>query len=96
MLRQSLHKSNSSSAIYIKEPNLDINPYVLSLEPGNYYFCACGRSANLPYCDGSHRGSTVEPFNVVVPEPRNVAICACGRSAARPFCDGSHNVHTGK
>ncbi len=75
---------------------MDINPYVLDLEPGNYYFCACGHSANLPYCDGSHQGSTVEPFSVVVPEPRNMAICACGRSATRPFCDGSHNANTGE
>ncbi|MBU2826429.1 CDGSH iron-sulfur domain-containing protein, partial [Acidithiobacillus ferrooxidans] len=36
-------------------------PYVMSLEPGSHYFCACGRSANLPFCDGTHQGSGVEP-----------------------------------
>ncbi|MDA8362761.1 MAG: CDGSH iron-sulfur domain-containing protein [Gammaproteobacteria bacterium] len=70
-------------------------PYLLNLEPGNYYFCACGRSANLPYCDGSHQGSAVQPYGVVISESQNIAICACGRSATRPFCDGSHNGGTG-
>ncbi len=74
---------------------MDTKPYVLNLEPGSYYFCACGRSTNLPYCDGSHKGSAVEPFAVVLPESRSVAICACGQSATRPFCDGSHNAQSG-
>ena len=65
-------------------------PYVMSLEPGSYYFCACGRSANLPFCDGTHQGSGVEPFAVDIAEPQTVAICACRHSANRPFCDGTH------
>jgi CDGSH-type Zn-finger protein len=30
-------------------------PALVELEPGTYYWCACGRSANQPFCDGSHR-----------------------------------------
>ena len=30
-------------------------PYGLDLDPGTYYWCACGRSRNQPFCDGSHK-----------------------------------------
>ena len=26
-----------------------------------YYFCACGRSTKQPFCDGSHRGTSLKP-----------------------------------
>ena len=29
-------------------------PYPLELEPGSYWWCACGKSQNQPFCDGSH------------------------------------------
>ena len=31
-------------------------PYPQAVEAGKtYYWCACGRSANQPFCDGSHK-----------------------------------------
>ncbi len=65
-------------------------PYVMSLEAGSYHFRACGRSANLPFCDGSHQDSGLEPYAVDLAEPQRVAICACRQSAHRHFCDGTH------
>jgi CDGSH-type Zn-finger protein len=76
------------------EVMMNPTPYVMSLEPGSHYFCACGRSANLPFCDGTHQGSGVEPFAVDIVEPQTVAICACHQSANRPFCDGTHKSLT--
>ena len=32
-------------------------PAEVELEPGNYAWCSCGRSANQPFCDGSHKGT---------------------------------------
>ncbi len=29
-------------------------PFGLQLEPGTYWWCACGRSKNQPFCDGTH------------------------------------------
>jgi len=65
-------------------------PVVGTAEPGEYWWCACGRSKNQPYCDGSHKGTAHEPLRVQVDEARKVAWCACKRSANSPWCDGSH------
>ena len=29
-------------------------PCVKDMEPGEYWWCACGNSQNQPFCDGSH------------------------------------------
>ena len=34
-------------------------PVVLELEAGTHYWCACGRSSNQPFCDGSHELSLI-------------------------------------
>ena len=37
-------------------------PYGKELEAGKtYYWCACGRSANQPFCDGSHKAVGMAP-----------------------------------
>jgi CDGSH-type Zn-finger protein len=30
-------------------------PYAVELTPGDYSWCACGRSKNQPFCDGTHK-----------------------------------------
>jgi CDGSH-type Zn-finger protein len=45
----------------------------------------------LPYCDGSHMGSGVEPMMITFHETEDVAWCTCGRSKSFPRCDGSHD-----
>jgi CDGSH iron-sulfur domain-containing protein 3 len=66
-------------------------PFVDSCEPGKYAWCACGRSATYPYCDGTHRDSGVTPIKIVIDKPTCVVWCACGLSNNKPFCDGSHS-----
>jgi len=66
------------------------HPYVIKEQPGTKYYCQCGKSNNMPYCDGSHKGSDIHPWAVVIDEEKTVAICSCGRSAKLPFCDGAH------
>jgi CDGSH-type Zn-finger protein len=36
-------------------------PAALELEPGDYWWCACGLSQHQPFCDGSHKGLAVSP-----------------------------------
>ena len=67
------------------------SPYVLEVEPGTYAWCACGRSANQPYCDGSHGGSSILPVIEKIAEKKTVAWCGCKRTGGAPFCDGSHS-----
>lgn len=66
------------------------SPYVLEVTPGKYAWCACGRSSNQPYCDGSHRGTGLSPVVETVTETRKVAWCGCKHTRKPPFCDGSH------
>ena len=68
----------------------DKKPVMMSLEPGNYYWCACGRSSNQPFCDGSHKGSGIVPVPFKIEEKRDVWLCLCKQSANKPFCDGTH------
>ena len=55
-------------------------PAVLSLDPGTYYWCQCGRSRDQPFCDGSHQGTGIEPVEFSVNEKKK-SPCA---SASRP------------
>lgn len=73
------------------EPQIaQTGPYVLALKPGEYWWCACGRSKNQPLCDGSHKGSEFNPVKFDLTEAKQVALCGCKHSGGKPFCDGSH------
>ncbi|MEW6775824.1 MAG: CDGSH iron-sulfur domain-containing protein [Bdellovibrionota bacterium] len=66
-------------------------PAVLELEPGKYAWCACGKSKNQPWCDGSHRGSPFRPILIELTEKKKVALCQCKHSGNKPYCDGTHS-----
>lgn len=66
-------------------------PAVLELEPGNYAWCACGRSQKQPFCDGSHRGTEYQPVRFSLQEKKRIALCQCKHTANQPYCDGSHS-----
>ncbi len=65
-------------------------PLLLEMQPGTYYWCACGKSKNQPYCDGSHQGTEFEPKAVTIDQVQSVFWCRCKRTGNAPFCDGTH------
>lgn len=64
--------------------------YKVELEPGNYWWCACGKSAKQPFCDGSHKGSEISPMKLEILEMKMYSLCGCKHAAKAPFCDGTH------
>ena len=65
-------------------------PHVEKAAPGEYFWCACGRSSSQPFCDGSHAGTQYTPMKVELGEESKVAWCTCKRSQNPPYCDGTH------
>ena len=69
------------------------SPYVTNVEAGKtYYWCACGKSAQQPFCDGSHKGSGFTPKPFTAEKDGPAYLCGCKHSKNAPFCDGSHRA----
>jgi CDGSH-type Zn-finger protein len=67
-------------------------PFVVELRAGKTYaWCACGRSANQPFCDGSHKTTSLTPVVFRAERDGTAYLCGCKTSMGRPHCDGSHN-----
>ena len=67
-------------------------PYAVEVEAGEtYYWCACGRSKNQPYCDGSHQETGFQPVAFTAEKSETAYLCGCKKTGGAPFCDGSHN-----
>jgi len=67
-------------------------PYAVEVKEGEtYYWCACGKSKNQPFCDGSHEGTGFTPVEFVADKTGKVAFCGCKRTNNQPRCDGEHN-----
>lgn len=65
-------------------------PYEVELEPGTYWWCACGRSQIQPFCDGSHKNTDLQPLKFEITKKDKYHLCGCKHTASPPFCDGTH------
>ncbi len=65
--------------------------FIIDEKPGKVAYCTCKMSSNMPYCDGSHAGTSYKPIIVEVQKARRVAVCGCGKSDKMPYCDGKHD-----
>jgi len=74
-------------------------PVKIKLEKDKVYaWCACGRSNNQPFCDGTHNRTTragdIRPVRYIPEKTEEVWLCQCKQTKNRPFCDGSHKTLT--
>lgn len=66
-------------------------PQMAQLEEGKKYaWCACGKSVNDPWCNGSHKGSGFSPKIFQEEESKTAALCMCKQTKNPPYCDGAH------
>jgi mannose-6-phosphate isomerase-like protein (cupin superfamily)/CDGSH-type Zn-finger protein len=67
-------------------------PHLVTVRAGRTYFwCACGRSAKQPFCDGSHQGTEFNPVKFVAgAQDEELLFCGCKHTRDQPFCDGAH------
>ena len=67
------------------------SPFGVEVEAGKeYWWCACGRSASQPFCDGSHKGTGLAPAQYAAATSETVWFCGCKQTGDVPVCDGSH------
>lgn len=55
-----------------------------------YYWCACGRSATQPFCDGAHEGTGIAPVAYTPEQSGKAFFCGCKATQKEPLCDGTH------
>lgn len=68
------------------------SPYEVEVEADRKYaWCACGRSRSQPLCDGSHKGTGLNPVIFTAEKSQTVYFCGCKQTGDKPFCDGTHS-----
>ena len=69
------------------------SPFAAEVTAGRqYYWCACGRSAKQPFCDGSHKDTGFTPIMYEADKSGTVWFCGCKATNSRPLCDGTHQT----
>ncbi len=69
------------------------HPFEINVKAGETKaFCMCGHSKNGPFCDGSHKTTTITPHVETFDEDKTVYVCGCQQSGNRPYCDGTHKT----
>ena len=67
-------------------------PFTVELRAGKTYaWCACGRSASQPFCDGPRNETGLAPVGFKADHNGTVYLCGCKSSGGRSFRDGTHN-----
>ena len=68
------------------------SPFGTEVEEGkSYWWCACGLSKEQPFCDGSQKGTGLEPSKYKAEKSGTVYFCGCKNTKDTPLCDGTHS-----
>lgn len=79
-------KRSEGSIIAAKEPKQ------VDLTSGKpYAWCACGRSEDQPFCDGTHKKTDLMPKVFKAEKDEHAWLCQCKQTSNPPYCDGTHN-----
>ncbi len=66
-------------------------PVIVELEKDKTYaWCACGKTKNEPFCDGSHKKTDIIPLKFTAEKNGKFSLCTCKQTKKAPFCDGTH------
>lgn len=87
---KSSKEGSELSAGHTKVKATEKEPLRTTLKEGTYLYCACGYSADQPWCNGSHHGTKVKPMILDIKSERKVSICTCKQTKTPPYCDDSH------
>lgn len=61
-------------------------PYEVAVDGGEAYrWCACGRGAAQPFCDGPHVGTSPAPLKWRATNGGSVGLCGCKPAGAAPL-----------
>lgn len=67
------------------------SPFAVEVTAGKaYWWCACGRSARQPFCDGNHKETGMSPLEFKAEKTETIHFCGCKATGNQPRCDGSH------
>ena len=69
----------------------DNSPIIATLEEGkDYFFCTCGLAKVQPFCDGSHKSTSLKPLKFTATATTQKWMCMCKHTGNPPYCDGTH------
>ena len=67
-------------------------PYRIDPQDKPVFVCACGLSQDLPFCDGSHKGTRFRPHVFAAESSEKKWLCMCKHTKNVPYCDGTHKT----
>jgi CDGSH iron-sulfur domain-containing protein 3 len=87
---------NVSVGVDMTEPVVaSKTPIGVDVEAGKtYWWCSCGLSTKQPFCDGSHKATSLTPVKYDAPKSGKVWFCGCKKTGNAPLCDASHKQLT--